>query len=149
SLSRMPIPTPMARRSTSMEAVESPGSPPALELRAVTKTFDRPAVDHLDLRVHAGEFYALLGPNGAGKTTPLRMVGGFLTPASGTISVFGTDAPADPIAAKRVIAWVPDEPMLYDKLTPLEYLEFVAGLWQVASAKAGKRAEELLRWLDL
>jgi ABC-2 type transport system ATP-binding protein len=132
-----------------MEAVDPAGLPLALELRAVTKTFDKPAVDHLDLRVRAGEFYALLGPNGAGKTTTLRMVAGLLRPDSGSISVFGIDALADPIAAKRVIAWVPDEPMLYDKLTPLEYLEFVAGLWQVASAKAGKRAEELLRWLDL
>jgi len=115
----------------------------------VTKTFDRPAVDHFDLCVRAGEFYALLGPNGAGKTTTLRMVAGLLRPDSGAITVFGIDALADPIAAKRLIAWVPDEPMLYDKLSPLEYLEFVAGLWLVAPKKAGPRAEELLRWLDL
>ena len=132
-----------------MEAVEAGAPPLALELRAVTKTFDKPAVDRLDLRVRAGEFYALLGPNGAGKTTTLRMVAGLLRPDSGTISVFGIDALADPISAKRIIAWVPDEPMLYDKLTPLEYLEFVAGLWVVSPKKAGERAEELLRWLDL
>jgi len=130
-------------------AVAENGSPPALELRAVTKVFQKPAVDHLDLRVQAGELYALLGPNGAGKTTTLRMVAGLLRPDSGTISVFGIDALADPVAAKRLIAWVPDEPMLYDKLTPLEYLEFVAGLWSVDPLRAGHRAEELLRWLDL
>ena len=133
-----------------MEAVEANASTSALELRAVAKSFDnKPAVDHLDLTIRAGEFYALLGPNGAGKTTTLRMVAGLLRPDAGSISVFGIDALADPIAAKRVIAWVPDEPMLYDKLTPLEYLEFVAGLWVVAPKKAVKRAEELLKWLDL
>src|SRR5438105_705693 len=110
----MPIPTPMAKRSMSMEAVDTNGSPPALALKAVTKAFDKPAVDHLDLCVRAGEFYALLGPNGAGKTTTLRMVAGLLTPDSGAISVFGIDALEDPVAAKRVISWVPDEPMLYD-----------------------------------
>jgi ABC-2 type transport system ATP-binding protein len=130
-------------------AVAENGAPAALELRAVTKVFQKPAVDHLDLRVQAGELYALLGPNGAGKTTTLRMVAGLLRPDSGTISVFGIDALADPVAAKRLIAWVPDEPMLYDKLTPLEYLEFVAGLWSVDPVRAGNRAEELLRWLDL
>ena len=122
---------------------------PALALRALTKTYTKPAVDHLDLTIPAGELYALLGPNGAGKTTTLRMAAGLLKPDSGSISVFGIDVLADPIAAKRLIAWLPDEPMLYDKLTPLEYLEFVAGLWNVEPRKAEARAEELLRWLEL
>ena len=121
----------------------------ALELRGLTKVFDKPAVDHLDLTVRAGELYALLGPNGAGKTTTLRMVTGLLRPDSGSIEVFGVDALADPIAAKRMVAWLPDEPMLYDKLTPLEYLEFVAGLWSVEGKQARARAEELLRLLGL
>ena len=121
----------------------------ALTLRGLRKTFDKPAVDDLDLTVRAGELYALLGPNGAGKTTTLRMVTGLLPPDAGTIHVFGTDARADPIAAKRLIAWLPDEPLLYDKLTPLEYLEFVAGLWGIDAAEAGERAEQLLKLLDL
>jgi ABC-2 type transport system ATP-binding protein len=121
----------------------------ALELRGLTKVFTKPAVDHLDLTVRTGELYALLGPNGAGKTTTLRMVAGLLKPDAGSIKVFGVDALADSIAAKRIIAWLPDEPLLYDKLTPLEYLEFVAGLWGVDGKAARKRAEELLRWLDL
>ena len=121
----------------------------ALELRGLRKAFAKPAVDDLDLTVRAGELYALLGPNGAGKTTTLRMVAGLLRPDAGSISVFGVDALADPLAAKRLIAWLPDEPMLYDKLTPLEYLQFVAGLWGVGAAKARAKAEELLRWLDL
>src|ERR1700689_362472 len=106
-----------------------PQPPLALEVRGLVKRFDRPAVDGLDLAVKAGEFYALLGPNGAGKTTTLRMVAGLLPPDSGAIEIFGTDALRDPIAAKRITAWLPDEPLLYDKLDPLEYLEFVAGLW--------------------
>ena len=122
---------------------------PALELRSLTKSFGRTAVDRLDLTVAAGEFYALLGPNGAGKTTTLRMVAGLLPPDAGDIRIFGIDARRRPIAAKRVVAWLPDEPTLYDKLDPLEYLEFVAGLWSVDSRRAERLAGELLERLGL
>jgi ABC-2 type transport system ATP-binding protein len=121
----------------------------ALVLRHLSKTFRKPAVNDLDLTVRSGELYALLGPNGAGKTTTLRMVAGLLRPDSGSVSVFGVDVLADPIAAKRLIAWAPDEPMLYDRLTPLEYLEFVAGLWSVAPDIAEARADDLLKTLGL
>jgi ABC-2 type transport system ATP-binding protein len=121
----------------------------ALELRGLSKSFGRPAVDRLDLTIWAGEFYALLGPNGAGKTTTLRMVVGLLKPDAGSIAVLGIDALADPIAAKRKIAWVSDEPMIYDKLTPLEYLAFVAGLWNVDPATAEASATALIDWLGL
>jgi ABC-2 type transport system ATP-binding protein len=124
-------------------------STPALELKGLKKNFDRPAIDGLDLSVRAGEFYALLGPNGAGKTTTLRIVAGLLRPDAGSVSVFGIDALANPIEAKRLIAWVSDEPMIYDKLTPLEYLEFVAGLWGIEAATAEARAIELIDWLGL
>lgn len=121
----------------------------ALEIRALQKAFNRVAVDDLDLTIRPGELYALLGPNGAGKTTTLRMVAGLTAADSGSITVFGVDAIADPVAAKRLIAWLPDEPMLYDKLTPMEYLEFVAGLWSVDAKVARARAQELLEWLAL
>ena len=122
----------------------------ALEIRGLVKTFGgRPVVDHLNLDLRAGELYALVGANGAGKTTTLRMVAGLLQPDEGEIRVFGVDALAEPRAAKQMIAWAPDEPMLYDRLTPLEYLEFVAGLWGVEAKLAQARAEELLRWLGL
>ena len=121
----------------------------ALEISGLVKRFDRPAVDGLDLTVRTGEFYALLGPNGAGKTTTLRLIAGLLRPDAGAISVAGIDALADPVAAKQTMAWISDEPMIYDKLTPREYLEFVAGLWGIAPALAETRAQELLSWLDL
>jgi ABC-2 type transport system ATP-binding protein len=121
----------------------------ALEVRGLTKRFDRLAVDALDLAVRRGEFYALLGPNGAGKTTTLRMVAGLLRPDAGSVSILGIDALADPVAAKQVMAWVSDEPMIYDKLTPLEYLEFVAGLWGIDAASAEASAHGLLASLGL
>ncbi|MDA9391129.1 ABC transporter [Bradyrhizobium sp. CCBAU 45394] len=121
----------------------------ALEVRGLTKRFDRPAVDGLDLTVRAGEFYALVGPNGAGKTTTLRMVAGLLRPDAGAVSIFGIDALQNPVAAKQVMAWVSDEPMIYDKLTPLEYLEFVAGLWGIAPSASEPVAEGLLSSLGL
>jgi ABC-2 type transport system ATP-binding protein len=121
----------------------------ALEIRDLAKCFDRPAVSGLALRVRAGEFYTLLGPNGAGKTTTLRMATGLLKPDRGSISVFGIDVLADPVAAKQIMAWLSDEPMIYDRLTPLEYLYFVAGLWGVDNDTAEARARDLIGWLGL
>jgi ABC-2 type transport system ATP-binding protein len=120
-----------------------------LRVRDLCKTFGRRAVDHLDLSIAGGEIYALLGPNGAGKTTTLRMVCGLLRPDAGSIFIAGVDALADPAGAKRVTAWLPDEPLLYDHLNPLEYLEFVAGLWRVPADVARERAEALLSELGL
>ena len=127
----------------------SSNRPIALALREVSKSFDRPAVDALDLTIYGGEFYALVGPNGAGKTTTLRMVVGLLKPDAGSIRIGGIDALSNPVAAKQITAWLSDEPMIYDKLTPYEYLEFVAGLWRIDPAVAQARARELIGWLGL
>jgi len=108
----------------------------ALEIRGLAKSFEQPAVDGLDLRVRTGEFYTLLGPNGAGKMTTLRMVTGLLKPDRGSIAVFGIDALADPVGAKQIMAWLSDEPMIYD-------------LWAVESNVAEARAHDLVRWLGL
>jgi ABC-2 type transport system ATP-binding protein len=121
-----------------------------LEVRDLAKSYGgKRAVDGISFNVRAGELYALLGPNGAGKTTTLRMIAGLLQADSGDIRVFGTDARRDPLAAKQTIAWLPDEPLLYDKLTAWEYLEFVAGLWGVEPAAARADAERLLKLLGL
>ena len=122
---------------------------PALQVQGLTKRFDRLAVDALDLTVRAGEFYALVGPNGAGKTTTLRMVAGLARPDAGSVAIFGIDALRDAVAAKQMMAWVSDEPMIYDKLTPLEYLEFVAGLWGIDPATSEPAAHHLLVSLGL
>ena len=122
----------------------------ALAVAGLRKSYGgKVAVDDISFDVKAGELYALLGPNGAGKTTTLRMISGLLTADAGRISVFDVDARADAIAAKRLIAWLPDEPLLYDKLTAWEYLEFVAGLWGVDTKTARGQAEDLLKLLGL
>jgi ABC-2 type transport system ATP-binding protein len=122
---------------------------PALQLRSLRKAFGRPAVDGIDLSVRRGELYALLGPNGAGKTTTLRMVTGLLAPDEGQIEVLGIDLASNPAAAKQKMAYLRDDPMLYGKLKPTEYLEFVAGLWGITPEDAEPRARRLLDWLDL
>lgn len=123
---------------------------PALRIRGLAKAYGgHVAVDGLDLEVPAGQIYALLGPNGAGKTTTLRMVAGLARPDAGRIALFGVDVLAEPIAAKQMLAWLPDEPLLYDKLTPSEYLAFIAGLWRLPADVAQARAEQLLTRLGL
>lgn len=121
----------------------------ALKIRGLAKSFGRKVVDGLDLTIPPGEFYALLGANGAGKTTTLRMIAGLTPPDAGSIEIFGRDVVKTPLEAKAIMAWLPDEPLLYDKLSPLEYLEFIAGLWRVPPELARRRAEELLELLGL
>jgi ABC-2 type transport system ATP-binding protein len=123
---------------------------PALSIKNLVKSFGpKRAVDTISIELQPGAFYGLLGANGAGKTTTMRMVAGLLAQDLGTISVYGQDTLDNPRAVKSMVAWLPDEPLLYDKLTPLEYLEFVCGLWAVDRTIGETRAEELLRWLDL
>lgn len=122
----------------------------ALVVRGLVKRFGGfTAVNGLELTVRRGELYALLGPNGAGKTTSLRIVAGLLTPDTGEITICGVDRLRNPVEAKRVVAWLPDEPMVYDKLTPVEYLDFVAGLWEVDPSQVKSRRDELIATLDL
>lgn len=131
-----------------LRAVAPPS--PALQITNLVKTFGtKRAVDDISITLQPGAFYGLLGANGAGKTTTMRMVAGLLAQDSGAISVYGEDTLDNPRGVKSIVAWLPDEPLLYDKLTPLEYLEFICGLWSVERAVGEPRAEELLRWLDL
>ena len=123
---------------------------PALDIEQLSKRFgDTVAIDKLNLKIPRGELHALLGPNGAGKTTTLRVVAGLLRADSGSVRIMGHDIAKDATAAKRVLAFLPDDPLLYDKLNPVEYLEFVAGLWNVDAGEAASRATALLQWLDL
>ncbi len=127
----------------------APG-PAACEARAVRKHFGATrAVDELNLCIPSGMLYAFLGPNGAGKTTSLRMFAGLLRPDAGDVYIHGKSVTQNPAEAKRPLAYVPDDPLLYGKLRPLEYLEFVAALWNLGGASARPRAEELLQNLGL
>ncbi len=128
----------------------SASTAPALEISGLVKSFPgKAALLGIELTIGRGEFHALLGPNGAGKTTTLRIVAGLLKPDAGRVRVLGHDIERDPLAAKQVLAFVPDEPQLYGKLRPLEYLEFVAGLWGIDPATATPLAQELLAFLGL
>ncbi len=122
----------------------------ACELVNLRKVFDTTvAVDRLSLRVPRGTFYALLGPNGAGKTTSLRILAGLLHPGDGRAFIDGIDVHREPARAKARLAYVPDEPALYGKLTPVEFLEYTAALWSVPPAEARARAQSLLAQLGL
>ena len=107
------------------------------------------AVDHLDLHVRPGEIFGFLGPNGAGKTTTIKMIVGMLQPTAGSIHVNGTDALANPLGAKAIIGYIPDRPYLYDKLTAMEFLQFVGGLYGMEKSEILKLGDELLEMFEL
>lgn len=110
---------------------------------------DTLAVKGVDLQVRPGEIFGFLGPNGAGKTTTIKMLIGLLRPSAGIARIGGHDIQREPLAAKSLIGYVPDQPYLPEKLTAREYLDFVAGLYNVDRATATKRGEELLRLFGL
>jgi ABC-2 type transport system ATP-binding protein len=101
-----------------------------LEAKALTKVYQgkTPALDRLDLTIPAGEVFCMLGPNGAGKTTTVRLFLNFVAPTSGQALVGGVDAAADPLAARRKLAYVPENVMLYGRLTGLENLAYFTAL---------------------
>jgi len=119
-----------------------------IEVEGFRKTYgDHVAVHALDLTVAPGSVLGLVGPNGAGKTTTLRALAGILRPTSGTIRIAGIDLATDPVTAKARLAFIPDEPQLFDYLTVEEHLQFSARLYGVPDA-AGRIAA-LLGELDL
>lgn len=133
-----------------MNSMASSCSNMALECKNIRKYFGLvPAVTDLSITVKAGQIYALLGPNGAGKTTTLRIIVGLLRQDDGDVFINGISTAIDKQAARRQIAYVPDEPLLYNKLTPVEQLEFVAGLWSMKRSEAKPRAEALLQLLGV
>jgi len=121
-----------------------------IRLLGLTKRYGRfTAVHPLDLHVPRGELFGFLGPNGAGKTTTIRMIAGVLRPTSGRVLVDGRDIFAEPAAAKRRLGYIPDRPFLYEKLTGMEFLRFVSGLWGESGAAADARALQLLEVFEL
>src|SRR5947209_9180126 len=101
-----------------------------IDLVHVSKKYgSKLAVDDLDLTIDTGELFAFLGPNGAGKTTTIKMLCGLLFPTEGTVRVGGYDLQAEGDQARRLIAFVPDTPFLYEKLTGREFLQFIADMY--------------------
>ena len=107
-----------------------------INVRNLTRQYgDFTAVDRISFTVNPGEVLGLVGPNGAGKTTTLRCLAGIIAPSAGTIEIAGHDIQKDPVSAKRALAFIPDEPHLFDHLTVEEHLRFVARLYGVADAE--------------
>lgn len=102
------------------------------------------AVDDLTLHIPAGQTYGFIGPNGAGKTTTIRLLTGILQPTAGTITIGGIDMQKEPIAAKRMIGFVPDAGEMYDRLTGMEYLNFMADVYGVSKADRKAYIEKYL-----
>ncbi len=123
-----------------------------IRLEHVTKEYGnsgKRAVDDLTLRVGPGELFGFIGPNGAGKTTTIKMITGILRPTSGSVFVDGIDMAADPMAAKAVIGFVPDGADLFDRLTGLEYIQFIADMYHVSAADRKRRCEEYLELFEM
>jgi len=124
--------------------------PDACAIQGLVKRFGpKLAVDQLSFRVPCGMLYAFLGANGAGKTTTLRMISGLIRPDAGRVTVNGIDADAEPLRARQTLAYLPDDPVLYGKLNPMEHLEFVSALWGIEPSTARRRAQALLERLSL
>jgi ABC-2 type transport system ATP-binding protein len=122
----------------------------AVETRGLTRTFGSlRAVDGIDLAVPAGSFFGFLGPNGAGKSTTIKCLTGLLKPSSGSMRILGMDPLAEPVAVKRRIGVVPEDLALFDRLTALETLTFIAEVHGLDRQVARGRAGDLLDLMDL
>ena len=121
-----------------------------IELQNLVKEFgDLTAVDDLSLTVPSGEFFVVLGPNAAGKTTTIKMLVGLITPTRGQVKVCGHDVQHDPMEVRRRLAYVPDFPFLYDKLTPWEFFRFTGQLFHMSEEKIQRQTRELIPRFNL
>lgn len=121
-----------------------------IRTRQLTKSYGATtAVDSLDLEVKSGEIYGFLGPNGAGKTTTIRMLSGLLDASAGEAFICGYDISKEASQAKAMLAYVPDQPKLYGKLTAREFLQLVAALYRIPKKVSQERSEQLLSMFGL
>src|SRR5512135_1430079 len=121
-----------------------------IEVLKITKKFDKfTAVNNVSLRVEPGELFGFLGPNGAGKTTTIKMIVGLFSPTAGTIRVNGFDTVAQPIEAKTTLAYVPDQPFLYDKLTGREFMYFAGGLYKIEKEALHTRIKDVIELFEI
>ena len=121
-----------------------------IELLHLVKKFgELVAVNDLSLTVNRGEFFAVLGPNAAGKTTTIKILTGLIKPTSGTARVAGFDVQTEPLEVRRRLAYVPDFPFLYDKLTPWEFIRFTGQMFRMKAADLRAKADELIARFNL
>ena len=121
-----------------------------IRLEALTKRYGaHEAVRNLSLRVPPGELFGFLGPNGAGKTTTIKMIASLLRPTSGRIEIAGHDLASHPVEAKGALGFIPDRPFLYEKLSALEFMRFVAGIYGFDVGALNGRINELLELVEL
>ncbi|MBF0450329.1 MAG: ABC transporter ATP-binding protein [Candidatus Magnetomorum sp.] len=107
------------------------------------------AINNIHLSVSPGEIFGFIGPNGAGKTTSIQIMAGLLAPTSGDVFLSGVSMNANPVRAKRLIGYIPDRPYIYEKLTGLEYLRFIADFYQITLKDFTKKSEHLLQLFGL
>ena len=121
-----------------------------IELQRLVKNFgDLVAVNDLSLQIGRGEFFAMLGPNAAGKTTTLKLLAGLIKPTSGSARICGFDIQTQPLEARQRLAYVPDFPFLYDKLTAWEFFRFIGEMFRLDPARIEKNASELVERFHL
>ena len=121
-----------------------------IELEHLVKNFgDLIAVNDVSLKIQRGEFFAMLGPNAAGKTTAIKLLAGLMKPTSGAARICGFDVQAQPLEARQRLAYVPDFPFLYDKLTAWEFFRFTGQMFRLDAARIEKNAQELVERFHL
>jgi ABC-2 type transport system ATP-binding protein len=121
-----------------------------LDLRDLSKNFGSfTAVNNINLKINKGDFYGFLGQNGAGKTTTIKMITGLYSPSKGTVLIDGYDILKNPIEAKRITGYIPDQPFLYDKLTGREFLFFCGGLYNIEKKKLRAKVDETISELQI
>lgn len=122
-----------------------------LSMQDITKSYTagKPAVDHISLEVKKGEVFGFLGPNGAGKTTTIKMITGILRPDEGSIFIDGIDILHDPIAAKKKMTYVPDNPDVQKKLKGIEYINFMADIYDVSKQERRDRTLEYSEMFEM
>ncbi len=121
-----------------------------IELKGLIKKFgDLTAVNGIDLSVPKGEFFAVLGPNAAGKTTTIKMITGLIKPTEGSIRVAGFNIQEEPLKARKRLAYVPDFPFLYEKLTPMEFMQFTGQLFKIPSDRVRSQGDILSKRFHL
>jgi len=121
-----------------------------IQIENVSKHFgDLAAVDSLDLTIPDGQFFGFLGPNGAGKTTTIKMITGLLRPDTGRVTLNGIDIQKEPEAAKRYIGYIPDIPFFYEKLTGMEFLQFVGRIYEMDEQRVQDQIDEYVQLFHL